>query len=540
MNTKSAFNFVFACVCLSLKTDSTAEAGRIVLKYPDSIESRGKVFKLGFFRPGNTSNIYLGVFYSVSEETLVWVANRDRPVPLHLSSGAALTISKDGGDLLFLDGTNQTVWSTNQTMRSYEQIKTTSRSSSAQILDSGNLVLRDDATGATIWESFSQPTNVYVPTMNITHNIRTGERVLLSSWRNETDPRVGRFTSGIDAFYIPQSLTWKDGRRYWRSGPWNGLYFIGIKEMFFSYVDGFSYLKNDTADNFYYTMPKKKFLMNDSLNSSGSLSRMEWDDTRKNWDAVWSAPAHECDVYGMCGPFGSCNIRNSPNICSCLRGFEPTNNNEWERGNWSSGCKRITPLLQCEAGKGKGKGDEFFKMQFMKVPDFAQQFSTSQEDECRTICLANCSCVAYARDSNIGCMLWTDSLIDIQTFETVGVDLFIRLSASELLDYHRKDRNLYVIIPVVAGFGFISIFIFIAWCCRMKERKGDRTKDKSIVEVGQTFSSDSTAIVLKDESEKVNIGELPQFTFEMLANATHQFHENNLLGRGGFGPVYKV
>lgn len=54
------------------------------------------------------------------------------------------------------------------------------------------------------------------------------------------------------------------------------------------------------------------------------------------------------------------------------------------------------------------------------------------------------------------------------------------------------------------------------------------------------FASDSTVIVMNDDSKKVNIGELPQFTFEMLATATDQFHESKLLGRGGFGPVYKV
>lgn len=46
--------------------------------------------------------------------------------------------------------------------------------------------------------------------------------------------------------------------------------------------------------------------------------------------------------------------------------------------------------------------------------------------------------------------------------------------------------------------------------------------------------------MLKDESERVNIEEFPLYTFETLANATDQFNENNLLGKGGFGPVYKV
>lgn len=54
------------------------------------------------------------------------------------------------------------------------------------------------------------------------------------------------------------------------------------------------------------------------------------------------------------------------------------------------------------------------------------------------------------------------------------------------------------------------------------------------------FASDSTAIVMNDDSKKVNVGELPQFTFDILATATDQFHESKLLGRGGFGPVYKV
>jgi hypothetical protein len=47
--------------------------------------------------------------------------------------------------------------------------------------------------------------------------------------------------------------------------------------------------------------------------------------------------------YGKCGAFGSCNAVNSP-ICSCLRGFVPKNPDEWNKGNWTSGCIRRTPL----------------------------------------------------------------------------------------------------------------------------------------------------------------------------------------------------
>lgn len=59
-------------------------------------------------------------------------------------------------------------------------------------------------------------------------------------------------------------------------------------------------------------------------------------------------------------------------------------------------------------------------------------------------------------------------------------------------------------------------------------------------EAGQTYPSDSAGIVIKDAMDKVNLEEFPLFTFETLANATDQFHEDNMLGKGGFGPVYKV
>lgn len=47
-------------------------------------------------------------------------------------------------------------------------------------------------------------------------------------------------------------------------------------------------------------------------------------------------------------------------------------------------------------------------------------------------------------------------------------------------------------------------------------------------------------ISLGDELSEGNLEELPLFKMEMLANATNNFSEANKLGRGGFGPVYKV
>ncbi|KAK4485153.1 hypothetical protein RD792_007766 [Penstemon davidsonii] len=454
------------------------------IKDSDTVESLGRVFKFGFFTPKNTTNRYLGIFYSVSEETVIWVANRDKPLT---DSSGTVIIAKDG-NLVLVNGRNQTLWSTNVTT-------TLSRNTSAQIQDSGNLVLWDISTNTLLWQSFLQPCDVFLPKLRLIDNINTGKKVLLSSWRNGSDPEVGSFTVGLKALKIPQIFTWKNERPYWRSGPWNGQILIGVQDMYSPYNDGFT-IKNDNLGNFYFTAPAGNLLMRFSVNYTGSLTQTLWNEQRRNWDITFSAPKTECDIYNTCGNFATCYSKDSP-ICSCLRGFEPRNREEWERGDWRSGCVRRKQLKCEQSNSSSGNGDGFLRLQFMKVPDFAEQFQGRRLDECRSRCSSNCSCIAYAHDPYIGCMFWSENLIDVQRFDGVGVDLYIRLKKSEL---------------------------------------GEKTEDRKVLE---TLSSDSTSIVLKDETEKVNIEELPLFSFEMLANATNQFSDYNFLGRGGFGPVYK-
>ncbi|PIN01122.1 Serine/threonine protein kinase [Handroanthus impetiginosus] len=508
----------------SITTDTISSNS--FLKDPEAIVSSGNVFKLGFFTPENTTNRYLGIFYTFSEKTIVWVANRDKPLK---DSSNTVTISKDG-NLVLIDGRNQTVWSINA--------KTSHANTILQIQDNGNLVLCDNATGSIIWESFSHPTDTFLLTMKVFDNLTTGEKTLASSWKNGFDTAVGSFTAGLEALNIPQFFIWKNHHPYWRSGPWNNQIFIGVKDEYTAYLNYFSVV-NDHAGIIYLTGRNQgKFLTKFSLNSSGSFVLTMWDNEIKDWDIVWSSQENECDVYGTCGLFGICNAQDSP-ICSCLRGFEPVNKEEWERGNWISGCRR-RKQLECDKsnniGGSIGNGDGFLKLKFMKVPDFAEQFPFGQEDECRSICLRNCSCVAYAYDANIGCMFWSKSLIDMQQFASVGYDLYVRLSASEL--DNNKVKALFIIIAAVAAIFCISILVFIVWH-RIVKQKGGKKKNKKILEAGQIFSLDSTAIAIKDESQQVNIEELPLFTFEMLANATYQFHDDNLLGKGGFGLVYK-
>ncbi|KAL7244001.1 hypothetical protein ACSBR1_016262 [Camellia fascicularis] len=63
--------------CTARDTITTIQS----LKDGQLLVSRNETIALGFFSPGKSTNRYLGIWYNnVSEQTVVWVANRDKPI----------------------------------------------------------------------------------------------------------------------------------------------------------------------------------------------------------------------------------------------------------------------------------------------------------------------------------------------------------------------------------------------------------------------------------------------------------------------------
>ncbi|KAK0578403.1 hypothetical protein LWI29_009829 [Acer saccharum] len=317
--------------------------------------------------------------------------------------------------------------------------------------------------------------------MKLSTNKRTGQKVQLTSWKNPSDPSPGGYTHGIESSNIPEAFTWNDSQVYWRTGPWNGQNFIGVNGMVrYTYSnDGFQLLVDTQADAVSFTYSFLNLSRFFSLTSQGTIEGRYWNEGKKNWDVNFQSLQTECDVYGLCGAFGNCNPKKNP-ICSCLRGFEPKNIEEWNSGNWTSGCVRKR-LLQCEKMNQTGdkvENDGFLKLETMKFPVFAVRSFVTIE-KCRELCLNNCSCIAYAYDAGIGCMTWTGSLIDLQKFSSGGADLYIRLAHSEL---EKKDNKVVVIVPVVAGTftGAICIFFLCRW---MAKHKGEVAKEEGFLKL---------------------------------------------------------
>ncbi|KAI4296569.1 hypothetical protein L6164_036518 [Bauhinia variegata] len=354
------------------------------------------------------------------------------------------------------------------------------------------------------------------------NNKITEKKVQLTSWKSHSDPSIGNFSVSLELPNIPEIYVWNvwnQEQPYWRSGPWNGSLFLGEEGMVSGNLSGF-HIESENNGTFYLTYlfakgyPYYGLIV---LNPQGTLEVTMYQNKKEI--ISWNVQNSDCDIYGFCGAFGSCNSQASP-ICNCLRGFEPRNVNEWNKQNWTSGCVRRTPL-ECEKGKNdseSGKEDEFLKLQKTKVPDFLEQSSTFSEDRCRSQCLQNCSCIAYAYDPFISCMHWSGNLTDIVSFSKGEINLYIRVANSELGDHTDSDRDLRVIVTVPLLVGIVIVTACACLLRRCAKHSGGKNHGNQ---------------------KHVELDDLPLLKLEELATATNNFHSANMLGEGGFGPVYK-
>ena len=431
---------IFATLLLLLRRSSGAGAGIS----SDTLNSGGNItdgetllsasgsFTLGFFSPSTTvpTKRYLGIWFTASgTDAVLWVANRD--TPLNSSSGVLVMSSRVG--LRLLDGSGQTAWSSNTTGAS--------ASSVAQLLESGNLVVREQSSSASAafqWQSFDHPSNTLLAGMRFGKNLKTGLEWSLTSWRAKDDPATGAYRRVMDTRGLPDIVTWQGSAKKYRAGPWNGRWFSGVPEMDSQYklfyiqmVDGpdeVTYVLNTTAGT-----PFTHIV----LDEVGKVQVLLWIPSSRVWKEFTWLPRDACDDYASCGVFGLCNVDDaSAPSCSCAVGFSPVNASEWSRKAASGGCQRDVPL-ECNRN-GTVTTDRFTPVHGVKLPDTdnATVDMGATLEQCRVRCLANCSCVAYAAadirggGGGHGCVMWKDNIVDVRYIEN-GQDLYLRLAKSE-------------------------------------------------------------------------------------------------------------
>ncbi|TXG67293.1 hypothetical protein EZV62_008568 [Acer yangbiense] len=414
-------------------------------------------FELGFFSPGSSKNRYVGIWYrNIPVKTVVWVANRINPIN---DSSGVLMINSTGSPVVAMWQNKTVVWSANST-------KVAKSSVVLQLLNSGNLVLRDeqssgDDLGSYLWQSFDYPCDTLLPDMKLGWDLKTRFERRISSWKSPDDPSPGDFTWGIELKDYPEIVIWEGSKKFYRSGPWNGIGFSGAPELRPNPVFDFKFVVNEQELYYVYTLRDKSALSRIVLNQTISLrQRFQWNEAAKSWTLFASVPRENCDNYALCGAYGYCMISESP-ICQCFKGFKPKSP---EFMDWSQGCVRNKPL-------NYSKQDGFIKFNGLKLPDTTYTWVNSSMDlkECGEKCLVNSSCMAYT-NSNIsgtgsGCAIWFGDLIDIKRFASSGQSLFIRMSASEIGAKAEPETKIVVAIVVativvVAGLLVVGYYMY--------------------------------------------------------------------------------
>lgn len=201
---------------ISSATDTLTQSHPLRDDGRTTLVSNDGTFELGFFTPGSSKNRYIGIWYkNIPDKTVVWVANREKPVR---DNSSTLSIDTEG-HLVLLSQNRTTVWSANSTRNGSNPII-------AQLLDSGNLVLRseqDQNPQHYLWQSFDYPSDTFLPGMKIGLDLKTGLDRRLTAWRSWDDPSPGDFTCGVVHGVTSELVMWNGSKVFQRSGPWNGV-----------------------------------------------------------------------------------------------------------------------------------------------------------------------------------------------------------------------------------------------------------------------------------------------------------------------------
>ncbi|XP_028063437.1 G-type lectin S-receptor-like serine/threonine-protein kinase At4g27290 isoform X2 [Camellia sinensis] len=481
--------------------------------------SSGEAFELGFFNPPYSNNRYIGIWFkNVPIQTPIWVANKNNPIS---DSSGLLTITTTGNIIITTTTTtNQTttVWSS-----SNSSPPTPPNKPILQLLDSGNLVVKNGG-GDYLWQSFDYPCDTLVAGMKFGWNLRTNQEWFLTSWKTLQDPSSGDYTYKLDRRGLPQIVLHQGSTVTYRSGSWDGVRFGGDPPLHTKAVIDPIFIFNSTDVYYSFKNTDDTAISRIVVNQTGSLQLLTWHERLGEWFNLFTMQRDACDVYGTCGPYGICRF-DVLATCYGPNGFIPRSQQEWDRGDWSGGCVRRTPM-NCSAPQG------FRKLSRLKLPDssyFLVDMTKMSLVDCKEACLRNCTCVAFALTSVSGCVVWFGELFDMKEFSEHGQDLYIRMAASDL-GSNKKNQQIAVITSIIVISGVLVLSLIGWYFLRELHMRRARRLDKRNQKV-----QDNNRRIVEEEDLALLL-----FDLATVSSATNNFSLTNKIGEGGFGLVYRV
>ncbi|WOH11065.1 hypothetical protein DCAR_0830544 [Daucus carota subsp. sativus] len=488
----------------------------------NSLISPDGSFSCGFYEVGTNAYWFAIWFTDSKERTIVWMANRDKPVN---AKGSELALKKNGV-LVLKDVDGTVVWETNSTSTGARK---------AELLNTGNLVLKDHKDDI-IWQSFDFPTDTLLPFQAL----RKGKKLVSSL-------KKGGFATGYYNFYFDNddnvlrlvydgpeitSLYWpnialgiyQNGRTNYNSSRIAVLDNLGR----FLSSDQFQFSASDAGNGI-----KRRLTMD----YDGNLRLYSLNNLTKVWNVSWQAMPQMCNVHGLCGKIGICTYTPNPE-CSCPPGYERS-----DQSDWNSGCKPKFNISSCL------KPDE---VKFLEIPHtdyYGFDLNNSNPitfEACRDICLGDCLCQAFSYRLTGEGFCFTKGVLfnGVQTTSFPG-SIYLKLPASLqvsgsalLSDSSSKCEPSDVNVRVGSTLMYDMDFKKVRWAYLYSFSAAIGAIEFLIFVSGWwfLFRKNGTSSNLEDGYLLIS-SQFRGFTFSELKKATNNFKVE--LGRGGSGAVYK-
>ncbi|GAB4854653.1 hypothetical protein Ancab_023235 [Ancistrocladus abbreviatus] len=443
-----------------------------------TLRSPKSTFSAGFLPLTNSPNLYnFSIWYTtISEKAIVWSVKS----PLAVSASLTITVS---GELRLTNSSSagENLW---------PRIATGKNSSKLLLEDSGNLVFGD-------WESFSYPTDTFLP--NQTMN---GKQLTSAN---------GNYNfNGTNLVFNPNDSYWGTPE-FQQLGPDGELTMSG---------------SSIYSSDFESILPRRLTLDND-----GNLRMYSWNKNTTKWVVVWQAIQEICTVHGLCGPNSICLNDGSSDSISCVCPFQKSGSGECE-----------IPYNGSNPGSSK-----FLRLDYVNytgsnpIQPNVQNFTM-----CESKCLNDPKCVGFGfkYDGSGYCSLQFGQLKNGYWSPGTQAAAYIRVNrdATPAMNFTGMTEVLETTCPLLVELP--------------DPPEESKTTTRNIAIITILFSTEliigavsfwaflKKYVKYREMARTLGLELLPaggpkRFSYADIKAATDNFSNDNMIGRGGFGDVYK-